>query len=173
MPAMTTALTPDIAARFAAVALGHVAREYPNKPGHVLAGPADARTPAALHPAFHGSYDWHSCVHGTWLLARVLRLYPDGRTADPEEQHLRDRLQIRVPVALQRRVDRDAVVGRDVQVGPLRGAAALRVPHRRRMEIRHVDIGAAPPQRAVRVGRQAAAVEDPASLARPGQDAEL
>ncbi|MBA9064458.1 transcription-repair coupling factor (superfamily II helicase) [Methylobacterium fujisawaense] len=58
-------------------------------------------------------------------------------------------------------------------VGPLRGAAALRGPHRRRMEIRHVDIGAASPQRAVRVGRQAAAVEDPAGLARPGQDAEL
>lgn len=88
MPAMTTALTPDIAARFAAVALGHVAREYPNKPGHVLAGPADARTPAALHPAFHGSYDWHSCVHGTWLLARVLRLYPDG----PQAPAIRARL---------------------------------------------------------------------------------
>jgi len=77
----TRALTPDIAARFAALALGHVGREYPNKPGHVLAGPEDARTPAALHPAFHGSYDWHSCVHGTWLLARVLRLFPDGPQA--------------------------------------------------------------------------------------------
>jgi hypothetical protein len=80
-PALTPTLTPDLAARFAAVALGHVGREYPNKPGHVLAGPADARTPAALHPAFHGSYDWHSCVHGTWLLARVLRLFPDGPQA--------------------------------------------------------------------------------------------
>ncbi|MCJ2060904.1 DUF2891 domain-containing protein [Methylobacterium sp. J-048] len=75
---MPNALTPEIGARFAAVALGHVTREYPNKPGHVLAGPADARTPAALHPVFHGSYDWHSCVHGYWLLARVLRLFPEG-----------------------------------------------------------------------------------------------
>jgi hypothetical protein len=78
---MTTALTPEIGARFAAVALGHVTREYPNKPGHVLAGPEDARTPADLHPVFHGSYDWHSCVHGYWLLARVLRLFPEGAQA--------------------------------------------------------------------------------------------
>jgi hypothetical protein len=79
---MAHAVTPEIGARFAAVALGHVAREYPNKPGHVLAGPEDARTPAALHPVFHGSYDWHSCVHGFWLLARVLRLFPDGPQAE-------------------------------------------------------------------------------------------
>jgi hypothetical protein len=78
---MPHALTPEIGARFAALALGHVTREYPNKPGHVLAGPEDARTPAALHPVFHGSYDWHSCVHGYWLLARVLRRFPDGAQA--------------------------------------------------------------------------------------------
>jgi hypothetical protein len=79
---MPHALTPEIGAHFAAVALGHVTREYPNKPGHVLAGPDDARTPAALHPVFYGSYDWHSCVHGYWLLARVLRRFPDGAQAE-------------------------------------------------------------------------------------------
>jgi len=73
---MPHALTPDIAARFAAIALGHVTREYPNKPDHTLAGPGDARTPRSLHPVFYGSYDWHSCVHGYWLLARLLRLFP-------------------------------------------------------------------------------------------------
>ncbi|MCJ2069137.1 DUF2891 domain-containing protein [Methylobacterium sp. J-030] len=78
---MAPALTPERAGRFAALALGHVTREYPNKPGHVLAGPEDARTPAALHPVFYGSYDWHSCVHAFWLLARVLRLFPDGAEA--------------------------------------------------------------------------------------------
>ncbi|MDF2597434.1 MAG: hypothetical protein K0Q54_257 [Methylobacterium brachiatum] len=78
---MPHALTSEIGARFAALALGHVTREYPNKPGHVLAGPEDARPPAALHPVFHGSYDWHSCVHGYWLLARVLRRFPDGAQA--------------------------------------------------------------------------------------------
>jgi Protein of unknown function (DUF2891) len=69
--------TPRMASRLARVALGHVGREYPNVLVHVLNGPADARTPRALHPIFYGSYDWHSCVHGHWLLARLLRLFPD------------------------------------------------------------------------------------------------
>ena len=74
-------LTQDIATGFSRIALGHVRREYPNKPGHVLAGPADARTPAELHPVFYGSYDWHSCVHAYWMLARLLRRFPDMETA--------------------------------------------------------------------------------------------
>jgi hypothetical protein len=70
-------LTPERAARFARIALGHVRREYPNKPGHVLAGPRDARAPSAMHPVFYGSFDWHSCVHGYWMLARLLRRFPN------------------------------------------------------------------------------------------------
>lgn len=70
-------LTADLAERFARIALGHVRREYPNKPDHALAGPEDARTPSALHPIFHGSYDWHSCVHSHWMLARLLRRCPE------------------------------------------------------------------------------------------------
>lgn len=70
------ALTEETAQRFAGIALGHVRREYPNKPDHALAGPEDARTPSALHPVFYGSYDWHSCVHSYWMLARLLRRYP-------------------------------------------------------------------------------------------------
>lgn len=73
---MQATLTEDLAARFATIALGHVEREYPNKPGHVLAGPEDARTPRELHPVFHGSFDWHSCVHGYWMLAYLLRRFP-------------------------------------------------------------------------------------------------
>ena len=69
---MRQVLTPQIGARFAGIALGHVTREYPHKLDHVLAGAGDARTPSALHPIFHGSFDWHSCVHGYWLLARLL-----------------------------------------------------------------------------------------------------
>jgi Protein of unknown function (DUF2891) len=69
-------LAPDLASRFAGIALGHVAREYPNKLDHVLEGPADARGPRDLHPIFFGSFDWHSCVHGYWLLATLLRLHP-------------------------------------------------------------------------------------------------
>lgn len=74
---MTHHLTPDIASRFAGIALGHVTREYPHKLDHVMDGPEDVLGPKALHPIFYGSFDWHSCVHGYWLLARLLRLYPD------------------------------------------------------------------------------------------------
>jgi hypothetical protein len=73
---MTLKLTPDLASRLAAVALGHVTREYPNKLDHVLTGPADMLSPSALHPIFHGSFDWHSCVHGHWLLASLYRRFP-------------------------------------------------------------------------------------------------
>ena len=70
-------LTPETASTFARIALGHVEREYPSKLDHVLEGPQDVRGPRALHPLFYGSFDWHSCVHGYWTLARVLRLQPE------------------------------------------------------------------------------------------------
>jgi len=70
-------LTPELASRFARLALANVAREYPNKLDHVVAGPEDVRSPRALHPAFFGSFDWHSCVHAHWLLARILRTHPE------------------------------------------------------------------------------------------------
>ena len=76
-----TALTQELAERFSAIALGHVTREYPNKLDHVLDGPEDARTPRNLHPIFYGSFDWHSCVHGYWMLARLLRLFPENAKA--------------------------------------------------------------------------------------------
>ncbi len=66
----------ETASRFAQAALGHVVREYPNKLDHVMAGDADALGPRALHPIFYGSFDWHSCVHGYWTLATLLRLHP-------------------------------------------------------------------------------------------------
>ena len=74
---MTHALDAATASRFAAAALGHVTREYPNKLDHVLAGPEDVQGPRSLHPIFFGSFDWHSCVHGWWTLFTLLRLYPD------------------------------------------------------------------------------------------------
>lgn len=74
---MTHALDAATASRFAAAALGHVTREYPNKMDHVLAGPEDVLGPRALHPIFFGSFDWHSCVHGWWTLFTLLRLFPD------------------------------------------------------------------------------------------------
>ena len=69
-------LTEALASRFARLALAHVRREYPNKLQHVLSSPADVRSPRELHPVFYGSFDWHSCVHGYWLLATVLGRSP-------------------------------------------------------------------------------------------------
>ncbi len=83
---MTTRLTPAIASKFAALALSHLTREYPNKLTHSLAGPQDVRSPRALHPIFYGSYDWHSCVHGYWLVLRLLDPYPEL----PQAQEIRN-----------------------------------------------------------------------------------
>ncbi|RQR40292.1 DUF2891 domain-containing protein [Burkholderia sp. Bp9143] len=73
---MTDRLTPELASKFASLALAHLTREYPNKLTHSLEGPHDVQGPRALHPIFYGSYDWHSCVHGYWLVLRVLERYP-------------------------------------------------------------------------------------------------
>src|SRR5690606_30485737 len=69
------------AARFAALALDCVHLEYPSKLAHTLASDADARPPRQLTPAFYGCYDWHSSVHGHWLLVRLLRQFPDAPLA--------------------------------------------------------------------------------------------
>jgi hypothetical protein len=65
-----------LAERFAQVALANVTREYPRRLDHLLAAPPGDLTPRASHPAFYGSYDWHSAVHMHWLLVRLLRLQP-------------------------------------------------------------------------------------------------
>jgi hypothetical protein len=66
-----------LVSKLASLALAHVQREYPNKLDHVMNGPEDVRSPRELHPIFYGSFDWHSNVHGYWLLATLLRLAPD------------------------------------------------------------------------------------------------
>lgn len=71
-------LAPDAAARFAALALKCLHQEYPNHISHTLNSAADARPPHELTPAFYGCLDWHSDVHGHWLLVRLLRLDPDA-----------------------------------------------------------------------------------------------
>jgi len=76
--AADAALTPQAAARFAALALKCLHQEYPNHISHTLNGAADARPPHELTPAFYGCLDWHSDVHGHWLLVRLLRLFPDA-----------------------------------------------------------------------------------------------
>src|SRR4051812_3108203 len=66
------------AGRFANLALACVHKEYPNKIAHALNGDADVKPPRLLTPAFYGCYDWHSAVHGHWLLARLARQFPEA-----------------------------------------------------------------------------------------------
>jgi hypothetical protein len=78
--AETTSPTFDAAAaeRFAKLALACVHKEYPNKISHVLNSDADVAPPRKLTPAFCGCYDWHSSVHGHWLLVRLVRTFPNA-----------------------------------------------------------------------------------------------
>ncbi|MGE0453934.1 MAG: DUF2891 domain-containing protein [Vicinamibacteria bacterium] len=92
-PALAQPVRPVVdapaAERFAALALACVHQEYPNKIAHVLQADADVRPPRELTPAFFGCYDWHSSVHGHWLLARLARLQPEARFAGPALAALR------------------------------------------------------------------------------------
>src|SRR5687767_4508127 len=72
-----TTLTDSQASDFARLALKCVVKEFPNKPEHVMNDRRDVQTPKELHPSFYGCYDWHSSVHGHWMLVRLLRTHPD------------------------------------------------------------------------------------------------
>ncbi len=76
--------------RFAGLALGCVHQEYPNKIGHVLTSDQDVGPPRDLTPVFYGCFDWHSSVHGHWLLIRLLRLYPDAEFIGQAEAALNE-----------------------------------------------------------------------------------
>ena len=80
--ARAAAMDAAAAARFAGLALKCLHAEYPNHLSHTLDSDADARPPRVLNPAFYGCYDWHSDVHGHWLLVRLVRLFPDAPFAE-------------------------------------------------------------------------------------------
>ncbi len=77
-PTAASAFDAQAAGRFAKLALDCVHRDYPNKIGHVLSSDADVKPPRELTPAFCGCFDWHSSVHGHWLLVRLARTFPDA-----------------------------------------------------------------------------------------------
>jgi len=77
-----TAFDAAAATRFVDLALACVHKEYPNKIAHALSSDADVKPPRLLTPAFYGCYDWHSSVHGHWLLARLARSFPDSISAE-------------------------------------------------------------------------------------------
>ena len=76
------------AERFAHLALACVGKEYPNKISHNLNSDADVAPPRKLTPAFYGCYDWHSSVHGHWLLVRLIRTFPDAPFVAPAREAL-------------------------------------------------------------------------------------
>jgi hypothetical protein len=78
------------AKRFTSLALACVHQEYPNKISHVMSGDQDVAPPRELTPVFYGCFDWHSSVHGHWLLVRLLRLYPDADFAPVVESALNE-----------------------------------------------------------------------------------
>src|SRR4030081_60166 len=86
--------TVDAAAaeRFAKLALACVHKEYPNKIAHVLNSDADVAPPRRLTPAFCGCYDWHSSIHGHWLLVRLVRTFPDAPFASAARDALKQSL---------------------------------------------------------------------------------
>ena len=81
-------LSEKQASHFAALALKCVNREFPNKPEHVMNNVSEVQGPKALHPAFYGCYDWHSSVHGHWMLIRLLKTFPSL----PESAQIREAL---------------------------------------------------------------------------------
>jgi len=70
-------MTTEQATLFARLALKGITKEYPNKPADVLNSDNDLKAPRVIHPAFYGCYDWHSSVHGHWMLVKILKAFPD------------------------------------------------------------------------------------------------
>jgi hypothetical protein len=70
-------LNNPAASHFASLALHCIQKPFPYKPGHVIQDSTDNALPAMMHPAFYGCFDWHSSVHGHWMLVRLLKLFPD------------------------------------------------------------------------------------------------
>ena len=84
----TNRLDDITAGRFARLALDCIGREYPNKIAHTLRSDADVARPRILTPAFYGCYDWHSAVHGHWMLARLARMFPEAGFASEAREAL-------------------------------------------------------------------------------------
>lgn len=76
-PNETLALTQAQASSLAKLPLKCVRKEYPNKLDHVMNDKGEVQSPRALHPAFYGCFDWHSSVHGHWMLVRLLKTFPN------------------------------------------------------------------------------------------------
>jgi hypothetical protein len=85
-------MTMEQAQGFVKLALAGIDREFPNKTGHVTTGPDDLKSPRAMHPVFYGHFDWHSSVHGHWMLVRLLKRFPTAPFAGEVREILKRRL---------------------------------------------------------------------------------
>ncbi len=85
-------LTHQGATHFADLALGCIQKEFPNKLNQTLGGTEDIGQPHNLHPAFYGCFDWHSAVHGHWMLVRLLKTYPDMPRAAEIRQRITENI---------------------------------------------------------------------------------
>ncbi len=92
MPASFPILSASQASAFARLGLANVCREFPHYLQHTLNRPEDALLPRTLHPAFYGSYDWHSSVHQHWMLVRLALLFPDLPERPEIDRVLREHL---------------------------------------------------------------------------------
>ncbi len=90
LPKLGSSMTDEQATSFANLAIENIETEFPNKLSHVWTGNEEAHNPRDLHPVFYGSFDWHSSVHGHWMLVRLLKLHPQAEFA-PKTRKLLDR----------------------------------------------------------------------------------
>ncbi len=81
LPKLGDRLTDKQVVAFAKLALKGMDQEYPNKPSNVMDNADDVKSPKEMHPAFYGCFDWHSSVHGHWMLVRLLKQYPKNSLA--------------------------------------------------------------------------------------------
>jgi hypothetical protein len=92
LPKLGDKLTDEQVASFAKLALKNIQTEYPNKPGNVVVDADSVRSPKVMHPAFYGCFDWHSSVHGHWMLVRLLKDYPGSSMDQKIREKLRENL---------------------------------------------------------------------------------
>ena len=85
-------MSDEQVSKFAQLALDGIVREFPNKPSNVMADQAGVRSPRQMHPVFYGSFDWHSSLHGHWMLIRQLKLFPDASIAPKIRKTLNQQL---------------------------------------------------------------------------------
>ena len=88
----TKSMNDEQISKFAQLALDGIVREYPNKPSNVMADAEGVRSPREMHPVFYGSFDWHSSLHGHWMLIRLLKQFPEASIAGSIRSSLNEQL---------------------------------------------------------------------------------